>query len=87
MVLDSASIDDTLDNSSMPPEVNDDTTTEIRDFHGSNLKLARSDISALKTMSPSITFVVRNKFRRAFSTEEIIGHSLLGRKRTAQSFP
>ncbi|CAG7719540.1 unnamed protein product [Allacma fusca] len=78
LVLDSARIDDTLDNSSMPPEVNDDTTTEIRDFHelslrtyglelepGASSKLARKRKAAKTKIIKSLSDYFREENAKA----------------------
>ncbi|CAG7720045.1 unnamed protein product [Allacma fusca] len=49
---------------------------------GSGIKLLQSEVAAMNTMSPSITFFARNLFRRVFKSE-VVNHSLLGRKSTA----
>ncbi|CAG7724105.1 unnamed protein product [Allacma fusca] len=52
-------------------------------FPGSGLKLDRSELAAMQTMSSSMTIFARNLFRKFFDPEDVLGHSLLGRKSTS----
>ncbi|CAG7825172.1 unnamed protein product, partial [Allacma fusca] len=52
-------------------------------LEGSGIKLVRSELTALQTMSASMTIFARNLFRRVFNPEDIIGHSLTGRRSTS----
>ncbi|CAG7732659.1 unnamed protein product, partial [Allacma fusca] len=77
LVLDSASVDDSPDNSSMPPEVNDDSTNEIRDFHAKYLDCK----SKLKNLRKKYRTLKRTHSRCSDDEFVEIGE---GRKSTAQ---
>ncbi|OXA47475.1 hypothetical protein Fcan01_17793 [Folsomia candida] len=59
--------------------------SEVEIYPNSGVTLPMADLTSIKMVSSKPTVLARNLFRRLFTTEELLTHSLLGKKCNANS--